>query len=199
MKPEQMSPAELLAQLLTTDYGGIEQKRTCLIRLLRDPDLARKALKIQEEDRGGPRPLFRSPGTADPASLEAQPPSRSAAPPSKQPSRLPRPAEGREAWTVLPDPYGATSLRHQGQGGAPQSESPALPRILMTPPSEGAHLGRKTLDPGAMRRAGDEGTGTGPSCLPGLEAAHPSPRRNRCAGWFRALQPFRSETSPRPA
>lgn len=51
MKPEQMSPAELLAQLLTTDYGGIEQKLACLLRLLRDPDLARRALKIMEGDR----------------------------------------------------------------------------------------------------------------------------------------------------
>ena len=51
MKPEQMSPADLLAQLLTTDYGGVKQKRTCLIRLLQDPDLARKALKILEGDR----------------------------------------------------------------------------------------------------------------------------------------------------
>ena len=51
MKPEQMSPAELLAQLLTTDYGGIEQKRACLIRLLLDPDLTQKALKILEGDR----------------------------------------------------------------------------------------------------------------------------------------------------
>ena len=51
MKPEHMSAPELLAQLLTTDYGGVEQKRTCLIRLLRDPGLAQKALEILEGSR----------------------------------------------------------------------------------------------------------------------------------------------------
>lgn len=48
MKPEQMSPDELIVQLLTTDYGGVALKRTCLIRLLRDPDLGRNALEILE-------------------------------------------------------------------------------------------------------------------------------------------------------
>ena len=36
MKPELLPPAELLAHLLTTDYGGVEHKRARLIRLLRE-------------------------------------------------------------------------------------------------------------------------------------------------------------------
>jgi len=48
MKPEHMPATELIAQLLTTDYGGVEQKRTCLICLLRDPELSRNALEILE-------------------------------------------------------------------------------------------------------------------------------------------------------
>ena len=51
MKPEHMSLSELLAQLLTTDYGGVEQKRLCLIQLLRDPGLSQKALEILEGRR----------------------------------------------------------------------------------------------------------------------------------------------------
>ena len=51
MKPEQLSPSELLAHLLTTDYGGVQHKRACLIRLLRNPELIRKVLEILE----GPR------------------------------------------------------------------------------------------------------------------------------------------------
>ena len=51
MRPDQLSPAELLAHLLTTDYGGVEHKRACLIRLLHDPELIRKALEILEELR----------------------------------------------------------------------------------------------------------------------------------------------------
>ena len=36
MKPELLPPAELFAHLLTTDYGGVEHKRSCRIRLLRE-------------------------------------------------------------------------------------------------------------------------------------------------------------------
>jgi hypothetical protein len=48
MKLDQMSPADLLAQLLTTDFSGLEHKRTCLIRLLRDPEFSNRALGILE-------------------------------------------------------------------------------------------------------------------------------------------------------
>lgn len=48
MRTEELSPAELLDQLLTTDYGGVEQKRVCLIRLLRNPALATQALALLE-------------------------------------------------------------------------------------------------------------------------------------------------------
>ena len=48
MKPEQLSPVELIGHLLTTSYGGVEYKRACLICLLRNPELIRKALEMLE-------------------------------------------------------------------------------------------------------------------------------------------------------
>ena len=36
MKPEQLSSAELLAHLLTTNYVGVEHKRALLIRPLQE-------------------------------------------------------------------------------------------------------------------------------------------------------------------
>lgn len=51
MKPELLSPVDLLAQLLTTDYGGVENKCAYLICLLRDPELTRKAMEILERPR----------------------------------------------------------------------------------------------------------------------------------------------------
>jgi len=46
MKIEQMSASELIDQLLTTDYGGLSVKRSCLVRLLQDAALGQSALKI---------------------------------------------------------------------------------------------------------------------------------------------------------
>ena len=45
MKHDEKPFADFLAQLLTTDYGGPQIKRRCLIRLLEEPDLARQALE----------------------------------------------------------------------------------------------------------------------------------------------------------
>ncbi len=57
MKPEQKPVADILAQLLTTDYGGTEHKRGCLLRFLQNPSWTREALEILG---GDPLPLTRS-------------------------------------------------------------------------------------------------------------------------------------------
>lgn len=46
MKVEQLSVHELIAQLLTTDNGGVSVKRAFLVRLLRDDALSQSALSL---------------------------------------------------------------------------------------------------------------------------------------------------------
>lgn len=46
MNEEHAMVVDLISQLLTTDYRGMEHKRRCLIQLLQNPGLAQKALSI---------------------------------------------------------------------------------------------------------------------------------------------------------
>ncbi len=48
MKVEQLSVHELIAQLLTTGYGGVLVKRACLVRLLQDETLGQSALSLMK-------------------------------------------------------------------------------------------------------------------------------------------------------
>lgn len=57
MKVEQLSVHELIAQLLTTDYGGVSVKRACLVRLLQDEALGQSALSLLKGSSGKPPSL----------------------------------------------------------------------------------------------------------------------------------------------
>ena len=52
MKTLELTIQDLLAQLLTTDYGGVEQKRRYLMRLLKDPALIQAAVELLEHEGG---------------------------------------------------------------------------------------------------------------------------------------------------
>ena len=57
MKVEQLTVHELVAQLLTTDYGGVSVKRACLVRLLQDETLGQSDLSLLKGSSGIPTSL----------------------------------------------------------------------------------------------------------------------------------------------